>query len=67
MRGTESGWRFSARTPLSAVADSKGGNASTGALQVKIHTSQLTVHILKATPRGRDFGLWPKSDYINLF
>ncbi len=27
----ESGWRLSARTPLSAVADSKGGNASTGA------------------------------------
>jgi len=45
-----------ARTPLSAactrwvaagtgVADSKGGNASTGASQVKILTSQLTSRI----------------------
>jgi hypothetical protein len=30
---------------LSAVADSKGGNASTGALQVSIFTFQLAAHI----------------------
>ncbi len=41
-------------------------------------SSQLTVHILKTTPRGQDFGVprsakalrggeWPKPVYINLF
>ena len=33
MLSTELKWRLCARTPLSAVADNKGGNASTGALQ----------------------------------
>ncbi len=33
MRGTELKLRLCARTPLSAVADSKGDNASTGALR----------------------------------
>ncbi len=45
MQDTELEWKLCARTPLSAVADSKGCNASTGASQVKIFTFQLTSHV----------------------
>ncbi len=53
MQDTELEWKLCACTPLSAVADSKGGNASTGASQVEIFTFQLTIYI--PPPREREF------------
>ena len=47
MQDTELEWELCARTPLSAVADSKGSNAITGASQVEIFTFQPTIHTLK--------------------
>ena len=40
MQDTKLEWKLCARTPLSAVADSKGGNTSTGAWQGEIFTFQ---------------------------
>ncbi len=45
MQDTELEWELCARTPSSAVTDSKGSNAITGASQVEIFTFQLTIHI----------------------
>jgi hypothetical protein len=47
MQDTELEWKLCARSPSPAVADSKGRNASTGALQVEIFTFQPTIHTLK--------------------
>ncbi len=47
MQDTELEWELCACTPSPAVADSKGGNAITGALQVEIFTFQPTIHTLK--------------------
>ncbi len=44
MWGTWLEWKHCARTPLSAVADSKGGNASTGTSQCRYCTFQLTTY-----------------------
>ncbi len=40
MQYAELEWKLCARTPFSAVADSKGANASTGAWQGEIFTFQ---------------------------
>jgi len=45
MQDTELEWKLCARTPLSAVADSKEGNASTGAPQVEVFTFQRKFYI----------------------
>ncbi len=47
MQDKELEWKLCVRTPSSAVADSNGSNASTGALQVEIFTFQPTIHTLK--------------------
>jgi hypothetical protein len=47
MQDTELEWELCARSPSPAVADSKGSNAITGALQVEIFTFQPTIHTLK--------------------
>ena len=45
MQGTELEWKLCALTPLSAVADSKGGNASTDAAQCRYFIFQLKTYI----------------------
>jgi len=55
-----------ARTPLSAVADSKGGKAITGALQVEIFTFHPTIHTLK-TMRVLVCGQSVIGNYFNTF